>query len=385
VGGSQLGGKGTIWNSAAGLRRPPSIQGSSYVIADADTGQVLAAKDPHGYFRPASTLKVLTAITLIPRLDPAKVVIPSDSAVNAEGSEVGISDDWKYTANQLFYGLLMQSGNDAAVALCEANGGVSATVAEMNAEAQHLQASDTIARTPDGLDDQPKLSLSQQRTSSYDLALMLREGLKLPGFRRYVGQELYNWPAPPTKKQRAKGKKVGGWEIQSHDHLILPYDRYTGMIGGKNGYTEAATGTFVGAAERGGHTIIAALMHSPLDFWGDERNLLDWGFAADGKVAPIGTLVSPLAPPSPSPTPRPVPAKKVRALVTTSPHTQPWALIALAGGLAIIVLAGGVTFGLRRRQVLAAAEPVAAAPVFTDVKVAGAPLTPADGAPADGE
>lgn len=283
---------------------PPSIDASSYVVADGTTGQILAAKDPHGHFRPASTLKVLTAITLIPRLDPDLPVRPTTSAVHTEGSAVGLSTTWSYPVRQLFYGLLMQSGNDCAVALADANGGLAPTLAEMNAEARRLRAKDTVAANPDGLDDQPPLSLRQQRSSAYDLALMFRAGLKLPAFRAYVGRERYEWLAPPSPAQRKAGRRTGGRPIETHDHLLWPGERYPGMLGGKNGYTVAADGTFVGAAERGGHLIIISLMHDHPDFWPDARRLLDWGFAADRRThrppTGAGWLATPI-PPAPAP------------------------------------------------------------------------------------
>src|ERR671929_2429233 len=77
VGGPGLSGHGYLWDRSSGVSAPPHIQASSYVIADLETGRVLAAKNPHGHYRPASTLKTLTAITLIPRLDPAKKMKPS--------------------------------------------------------------------------------------------------------------------------------------------------------------------------------------------------------------------------------------------------------------------------------------------------------------------
>src|SRR5689334_3723100 len=86
VGGTRLSGHGYIWDKGSSAAEPPHIEASSYVIADLETGAVLAAKDPHGHYRPASTLKTLTAITLIPRLDPHKKVRPSLNAVNASGS-----------------------------------------------------------------------------------------------------------------------------------------------------------------------------------------------------------------------------------------------------------------------------------------------------------
>lgn len=358
VGGSRLAAHGYVWDHTAGVKAPPHIQASSYVVADLETGRILAAKDPHGHYRPASALKTLTAITLIPRLDPARTVRPSRAAVDASGSAVGLDTHWTYTARDLFYGLLMQSGNDAAIALCEANGGLQPTLGEMNAEARRIRALDTIARTPNGLDDDPPLTLAQQHSSAYDLALIMKQGLKLPDFRTYVARTVYDWPAPPTRKQREKGKKSGGWEIGTHDHLLLG-ERYPGMIGGKNGWTSHALGSFVGAATRNGHTIIIALMHAQSDFWGDARSLLDWGFAERAKVAGVGTLVDPVPPP------RPVQRKAAAAGRLGGVHAGPgngtftwWRPVAAgAGGAVLLAAIAGVIVGLQRRTRPAAGPP----------------------------
>jgi serine-type D-Ala-D-Ala carboxypeptidase (penicillin-binding protein 5/6) len=388
IGGSRLAGRGYVWNRAKGVDEPPHIEASSYVIADLETGNVLAAKDPHGHYRPASTLKTLTSITLIPLLDPRKKVRPSVNAVDASGSAVGLDVKLSYTVNDLFHGLLMQSGNDAAIALAEAYGGLTPTLAAMNAEARRIQARDTVARTTNGLDDDPPLTLRQQHSSAYDLALIMKQGLTLPDFRKYVGARLYHWPALPTKEERKKGHKKGGYEIGTHDHLLIG-DRYPGMIGGKNGWTSHALGSFVGAATRNGHTIIIALMHAQSDFWGDARSLLNWGFAERAKAEPVGTLVNPIPPPpKPTPTPKVVPSKPV-TLEAPAAGSLDWWKIGLPSGAGVAIIAG-IAVGLWRRRRPAEAVPdgplaLEAGPPPEedverppaprgDVKVAGAPL-----------
>jgi D-alanyl-D-alanine carboxypeptidase (penicillin-binding protein 5/6) len=409
IGGSRLASHGYIRDKS--VPEPPHIEASSYVIADLETGRVLAAKDPHGHYRPASTLKTLTAITLIPRLDPKTKVRPSEAAVNASGSAVGLDTKMSYTADQLFHGLLMQSGNDAAVALAEAGGGMKTTLAAMNAEAKRIRADDTVARTPNGLDDDPPLTLAEQHSSAYDLALIMKQGLTLPDFVKYVKATTYHWPAPPTKEERKQGKKTGGWEIGTHDHLLVG-NHYAGMIGGKNGWTSHALGSFVGAARRNGHTIIISLMHAQSDFWPDARALLDWGFAERDKAEPVGTLVNPIPPP-PKPTPKAVAHKPAAGGRTTSSSELAWWKIGLPAGAAVAIIAG-LAVGLRRRRRPAAAGPDPYTPPADDVppydagdgaraategsdanpprtrrtppedvKVAGAPLNPGDRARPD--
>ncbi|HEX6468140.1 MAG TPA: D-alanyl-D-alanine carboxypeptidase [Streptosporangiaceae bacterium] len=349
VGGAALGSRGVVVDRSAGLRLPALRGASSYVVADGDTGEVLAARDPHGRYLPASTLKTLTAITLIPRLDADRLIRPTRQTCDVDGTKVGMTPKLRYKVADLFRAALMVSGNDAAVALTQAYGGYRRTVAAMNAEARRLQASDTLAGSPNGLDVDLGLSLRTQHTSAYDLALIMRQGLRLPDFRSYVHTVNARWPALPTKKQRKRGRKTGGYPIYSHDRLLPgePY-AYPGMIGGKNGYTMAAGQTYVGAARRGGHTIIVSLMHAPT-LWTYATQLLNWGFQARGRVQPVGRLVDP------------VDARRPRARQTGpagAPLTQltgkdgsgaGW-LTPVAGVGAAAVIVGGIAWTVRRRH-----------------------------------
>ncbi|GAA2884867.1 D-alanyl-D-alanine carboxypeptidase family protein [Streptosporangium fragile] len=279
VGGPLLDRRGVT--VSPGVKAPPKTAAKSYVIADAETGEVLAAKDAHGRYLPASTLKALTALTLIPKLDKKQKVKPSRNAVNQEGSAVGLVTKPLYTVEDLFKALMLVSGNDSAMALAEANGGLAATLTDMNAEARRLQAFDTVAKTPSGLDK------PGQSSSAYDLALIARAGLANADFRRYISIKTDKFPAPK-----------GYYEIGNHNKLLW---RYKGMIGVKNGWTSKAQGSFVGAARRNGHTVIVSIMRHNGYFWDEVADLLDWGFANRGKAAPVGRLVDPL--PATAPTP----------------------------------------------------------------------------------
>ncbi|MFI0405163.1 D-alanyl-D-alanine carboxypeptidase family protein [Actinomadura sp. 3N508] len=297
VGGPQLAGRGIVLNKAPGVPALPKIKAGSYLIADADTGDVLAAKDPHGRYLPASTIKTLTALALVPKLDPNRLVRPSQQACNVEGTKVGLTPKMSYKVSDLFHAMLMMSANDASVTLAEAHGGMKRTLADMNAEAKRINALDTLAGSPNGLDKDLGLSVRTQHTSAYDLALILREGMKNPAYRQYMQAIDHKFPAPPTKKERKAGKKVGGYPIHTHNRM-MPGERhaYTGMLGGKNGYTIAAQQTFVAQARRGGHTIVISLMKADRPPSEYATELLNWGFAARGKVEPVGALVAPGTP-----------------------------------------------------------------------------------------
>jgi D-alanyl-D-alanine carboxypeptidase (penicillin-binding protein 5/6) len=149
----------------------------------------------------------------------------------------------------------------------------------MNQTAQRLQANDTVADTPSGLDG------PTEHTSAYDLALFAQAAFQIPAFRRYISKVRDRVPAPHHKH----------FMIYTHNNLLTTYH---GDIGGKNGYTVAAGATYVGAATRHGQTIVVALMHAYPIWWPMAAKLLTWGFNASGKVAPVGTLVKPLPPAS---------------------------------------------------------------------------------------
>jgi D-alanyl-D-alanine carboxypeptidase (penicillin-binding protein 5/6) len=250
------------------------------MVANLTTGQVLAAKAPHERFLPASTLKLLTAATLIPRLNPnAKVPVTYNDEV-VDGTKAGLTVGMHYTVSTLFQCMLEMSANDAAQALAGAYGGVKDTLRAMNAEAQVLQADDTHADTPSGLDG------PGETTSAYDLALLAQADFQMPDFRHYITQLSSEIPAAHHRH----------FQIQSHNNLLY---YYKGDIGGKNGYTVAADATYVGAATRHGQTIIVSLMHAYPIWWPMAADLLNWGFKANGKVTPVGKLVQPLPPPAP--------------------------------------------------------------------------------------
>jgi D-alanyl-D-alanine carboxypeptidase (penicillin-binding protein 5/6) len=280
VGGPLLASKGVVEQPLAGapaLPAPSALPASSWLVANLTTGAVLAAKDPHGRSLPASTLKTLTALTLIPRLDPSEMFKVPNQAARVDGTKVGLVPGMRYSISKLFTCMLVMSANDAADALSEANGGIAHTVAQMNLVARHLQADDTHADTPSGLDG------PGETTSAYDLALIAKAEYQLPAFRHYVSLATARVPAPHHKH----------FQIQSHNNLLTTY---RGDVGGKNGYTVAAHATYVGVARRHGQTLVVALMDAYPIWWPMARDLLNWGFKANGKVEPVGALVTPLSP-----------------------------------------------------------------------------------------
>jgi len=332
IGGSQLAGRGILVSyPSRAVPRLPKIKASAWVIADAGTGQVLAARDPHGWYRPASTLKVLTAISLIPALKPDAMVVASKQATTVSPNIVGLLPGHSYKVSDLFTALLTISANDAAMALAQATGSLSQGMAVINAEARHLQADDTVAVTPNGLD------APGQHTSAYDLALFARQGLRMPAFLKYD-------QTTSGQFRISKKKSVGLWNQNS----LL--DTYPGALGGKIGWTSAAGATYVGMARRHGVTLIVSLLHCPaLTEIKAGKNLLNWGFAVDGKVSPVGTLVGPRQPPAATPAPS-RPAVTAERADRAQPAGSGPSVLAAAGFSGVALLAAGIGFASARRR-----------------------------------
>jgi len=278
IGGPLMASQGTVVNYPdPGSPRVPDVPASSWVIANAGTGQVLAAEDPHGRFGPASTMKVLTAITLIPLLNPNGMVLATQQAADAEANDAGLIPGHQYKVSDLFTALLTISANDAAVALTQATGSFAKGMALINAEARHLQAYDVVAKQPNGL------PAAGQVESAYDEALIARQALAMPAFMKY-----YSTLSAPFEI------KPHDWETLVNQNWLLT--KYPGALGGKIGWTVNSEATYIGMARRHGVTLIVTIMHcTPLQEITSAIQLLNWGFAMNGKLAPVGQLVPPLA------------------------------------------------------------------------------------------
>ncbi|MFE2178337.1 D-alanyl-D-alanine carboxypeptidase family protein, partial [Kitasatospora sp. NPDC059462] len=284
VGGERLGRPTVQVAPRAGAPElPAGLTGRSWLVADAASGEVLAARNAHLPLPPASTLKMLFADTVLPKFDRSLEhrVTPAELAgVGAGSSLVGIKENLPYRVEDLWRGVFLASGNDAVHVLSHMNGGLAATVEQMQERAEALQARDTRVVTPDGYDQDGQVS------SAYDLTLFARAGLRNPDFRAYCATRTARFPGglDLTTGQRT------AFDIANTDRLL---GAYPGLIGVKNGYTTNAGATFTGAAERGGRTLLVTVMHPEQQskVYDEAAALLDWGFAAAGKVEPVGSLV----------------------------------------------------------------------------------------------
>ncbi|UXY23612.1 D-alanyl-D-alanine carboxypeptidase [Streptomyces cynarae] len=307
-----LYGPGTQVRPRTGAPEVPYVSALSWLVADADTGDVLAAHDAHRPLPPASTLKTLFALTVLPALPAGTrhTVRERELAGIGPGSSlVGVKEGLTYRVSDLWKGVFLHSGNDAVHVLAALNGGVETTVRRMQAKARQLGAFDTQVVSPDGYDAPGQVS------SAYDLAVFGRAGLHNPDFARYCSLAESTFPGD--------GASYG---IRNTNRLLTGADgveRYPGLIGIKNGYTSNAGNTLVAAARHGGRTLVVTVMNPQegggLTVYEEARSLLDWGFDAAGRVAPVGSLLpegSGVARSGPTALPTTAPARRTKTRPT---------------------------------------------------------------------
>jgi len=267
--------------AVAGLATPafadPSVQpvGSvpvpdgpapSWIVADLDSGQVLAGRDMYGAHPPASTIKVLLALTALDELSLDSTIVASPANAEVECNCAGIKAGQVYSVRQLLDGVLLVSGNDAAQTLADMLGGYDTAVDKMNAKAAAIGATDTHATSPSGLDGPG----GPGWTTPHDLAVIFRAAMADPVFAQITAQPTAMFPGA-----------AGGTRLINQNELLT---RYPGAVGGKTGYTYAARKTFVGAAQRNGRRLVIAMMYGLVreggpTYWDQAATLLDWGFA----------------------------------------------------------------------------------------------------------
>ncbi|MFF3453076.1 D-alanyl-D-alanine carboxypeptidase family protein [Streptomyces sp. NPDC002730] len=300
VGGAQLGKPGTQVSLGPGAPvLPKDVSGRSWIVADAESGDVLASHNAHWRLPPASTLKMLFADTVLPRLPRTEIhtVTNAELADVGEGSSlVGVKENLTYSVHDLWLGVFLRSGNDAVHVLSSMNGGVPKTVMDMQEHAEELQALDTHVVSPDGYDADGQVS------SAYDLTLIARSGMQKKDFREYCSTAHAEFPGA-----QAEGKKRETFEIQNTNRLLTGdsgISPYKGIAGVKNGNTSHAGATFTGVAERNGRVLLVTVMNPDSEesqaVYKEAGRLLDWGFAAAGKVKPVGELVPPKSAVTPS-------------------------------------------------------------------------------------
>ncbi len=255
----------------------PDGPAPAWIVADMDTGQVLAGRDMYAVHPPASTIKTLLALTALDELPDLDATVVADNADTlVECNCAGIKPGRTYTARQLLDAVLLVSGNDAANTLADMLGGFDVAVDKMNAKAAAVGATNTHATTPSGLDGPG----GSGWTTPHDLAAIFRAAMANPVFAQITAQPVAMFPTDSGDKP-----------LVNQDELLV---RYPGAIGGKTGFTDAARKTFVGAADRDGRRLVIAMMYGLIHeggptYWDQAAALLDWGFAQNPSES-IATL-----------------------------------------------------------------------------------------------
>ncbi|MDO9410574.1 D-alanyl-D-alanine carboxypeptidase family protein [Patulibacter sp.] len=258
--------------AAPGFVNPLRKQPRAGLVADLDTGKVLWAHSATRSLPIASVTKLMTALVVDGNSRPTERVRISRKAVAAQGSRVGLLPLYKKVQLETMqYGLLLASGNDAAVALAEHVGGtVENFVAMMNAQARALGLTCTTFASPSGFEETRTQREAKNRSCATDLAVLGRAVLDQPRLAKIVGTNQAVRPFP------IKGRKLF---LQNHNPLLK--QGFPGTIGLKTGFTNAAGKTFVGAVSRGGHRLVVVLLNTP-DIPRQAEALLNRGFRALG-------------------------------------------------------------------------------------------------------
>jgi serine-type D-Ala-D-Ala carboxypeptidase (penicillin-binding protein 5/6) len=240
----------------AGAVALPDGPAQAWLLADLDTGAILASRNPTEPHAPASTIKPLLAMVVLDHLRPDNFARANSSHTEVECSCVGLKPGQPYTVAQLLSALLMVSGNDAANMLADMLGGQGVAVPAMNRKAAALGARSTKASSPSGLDGPGW----ESTTTAFDLALIYRAALKYP----LIAQIMRSPSAP-----------FPGKTLTNQNELL---SRYPGTFAGKTGFTNLARETFVAAAQRGNRRLVVVEMYGSGDLYGQAINLFDYGF-----------------------------------------------------------------------------------------------------------
>ena len=233
-----------------------SVSAECACVIDALTGRVIYNKNMEKQHTMASTTKIMTALVALENSMPDQIVTVSKNAAGKEGTSLYLKAGQKATMEDLLYGLMLQSGNDAAVAIAE---GISGSVSEfaklMNKKAQEVGALNSSFKNPNGLDEDGHF------TTAYDLALITREAMKNEKFCQIVS---------------TKSKLIldGTLTVSNHNKMLRMYEGCTGV---KTGFTKKSGRCLVTSAERGGVKVIAVTLNAP-DDWNDHKAMLDFAF-----------------------------------------------------------------------------------------------------------
>lgn len=253
-------------NCLAWQSRELSLSAKSAALIDAESGDILFAKNASARLPMASTTKIVTALVAAELLPSEQIIRIPREAVGIEGSSVYLCENELLTVEQLLYALLLESANDAAAALAiRASGSIEEFAKKCNEKAASLGLRDTNFTNPHGLYDE------NHYTTALDLALLTAEALKNPLIRKICASKTAKIPLGVTKEQP---NGAGVRHLKNHNKMLSSYE---GAIGVKTGFTKKSGRCLVSAAERDGLTLIAVTLNAP-DDWRDHTAMLDFGF-----------------------------------------------------------------------------------------------------------
>ena len=243
------------------------ISARSAALIDAAEGELLFGKNERERLPMASTTKIMTALVVAELLEPDEVITVPRDAVGIEGSSVYLAEGEMFTVSELLHALLLESANDAAVALAiAASGSIENFAKKCNEKVQSLQLRDTNFTNPHGLYER------EHYTTAYDLAVISAQAMKIPQIREITAKKSATVPLGVTK-DNPDGEGVR--RLNNHNKML---SRYEGAIGIKTGFTKKSGRCLASAAERDSLTLIAVTLNAP-DDWNDHKRLLDFGFS----------------------------------------------------------------------------------------------------------
>lgn len=239
------------------------VSAESAVLMEQSSGKVLYAKNPHQRMKIASITKIMTAILAIESGKMNKTVTISETAVQTEGSALYLKPGQKIKLEDLVYGLMLRSGNDAAQAIAEAVGGsIEGFVYMMNQKAEEIGMENTRFSNPHGLDGKDM----EHYSSAYDMALLTKYAMQNPLYQKISGTEVYR--APNSEES---------WDYVWKNKNKLLTSLYEYSTGGKTGFTKKAGRTLVSTASKDGMDLIAVTIRDG-DDWNDHMNLFNFAF-----------------------------------------------------------------------------------------------------------
>nr|WP_273837289.1 D-alanyl-D-alanine carboxypeptidase family protein [Pseudalkalibacillus sedimenti] len=239
------------------------VSARSAILIEQETGRVLYEKDAYSQRRIASITKIMTAVLAIESGKMNEKVTVSRNAAGTEGSSLYLKEGEKITLENLVYGLMLRSGNDAAVAIAEEVGGsLEGFVTLMNQKAEEIGMSKTVFMNPHGLDDH-----ENHLSTAYDMALLTQYAMNNETYRIISGTKVHKAP-----------NEMEEWDYVWRNKNKLLTSLYSDSTGGKTGYTKRAKRTLVSTAERDDMTLIAVTLDAP-DDWNDHISMFNWGYA----------------------------------------------------------------------------------------------------------